>query len=80
MKTQLLTMSTFALLLFGQSAMALEHVNSENGYDSAFRNGWVETTSSTTNLDMMKASYRSQTATDESRYLDAFSIDYTSKN
>ena len=41
MKTQLLTISTVALLLIGQSAMAFEQVSNENGYDSAYRNGWV---------------------------------------
>ena len=59
MKAQLLTISTVALLLIGQSAMALEHINSENGYDPAFRNGWVDA-STASNLDMVKPSYQSQ--------------------
>jgi len=41
MKTLLLTLSTTALLLIGQSTMALEQINSENGYDPAARNGRV---------------------------------------
>jgi len=41
MKTLLLTISTTALLLIGSSAMALEQINTENGYDPMARNGRV---------------------------------------
>ena len=54
MKTQLLTISTVALLLIGQSAMAFEQINSENDYDSAYRNGWVSA-STAHNLDRVTA-------------------------
>ncbi len=32
------------IILTANTAMAFEQINSENGYDSAFRNGWVEQT------------------------------------
>jgi len=62
MKTQLLTISAVALLLIGQSASAFEQINSESGYDSAYRNGWVspETASK---LDLVTASNFSQPST-----------------
>ena len=44
MKTLLLTISTTALILAGQSAMALEQINTENGYDPMARNGRVSET------------------------------------
>ena len=58
MKTLLITISTTALLLIGQSAMALEQISSENGYDPAFKNGRV----SEANMVLPTASYRSDTA------------------
>jgi hypothetical protein len=30
------------IILTANTAMAFEQINNENGYDSAFRNGWVE--------------------------------------
>jgi len=30
------------IVLTANSAMAFEQINSENGYDAAFRNGWVD--------------------------------------
>ncbi len=30
------------IVLTANPAMAFEQINNENGYDSAFRNGWVE--------------------------------------
>ncbi len=78
MKTKLLAISAFAMLLAGQSAMAFEQVNAENGYDQAFQNGWVESTTSN-NLDVMKASYRSQISNDNSNFEDVLSIDYSSQ-
>ncbi len=78
MKTQLLAISAFAMLLAGQSAMAFEQVNAENGYDQALQNGWVESTTSN-NLDVMKASYRSQISNDNSNFEDVLSIDYSSQ-
>ena len=77
MKTQLLTISAFAILLAGHSAMAFEQTNSENGYDSAFRNGWVNS-ADTVNLDVMKASYRNQMSSEQSNFEDTLSIDYIS--
>ena len=59
MKAQLLTISTVALLFIGQSAMAFEQINNESGYDNAYRNGWVSP-STASNLNMVKASYVSQ--------------------
>lgn len=59
MKTLLLTISTTALLLIGQSAMALEQISSENGYDSAFKNGRVSEAS----MALPTASYRSDDST-----------------
>ena len=44
MKKQLSILTITALLTTGQSAMAFEQINSENGYDSAVRNGWVDQT------------------------------------
>lgn len=66
------------MLLAGQSAMAFEQINSENSYDPAFHNGWVES-DTTTNLDVMKASYRSQISDDNSSFKDVLSINYSSK-
>ena len=78
MKTQLLTISAFAMLLAGQSAMAFEQINAENGYDAAFQNGWVDSATSN-NLDVMKASYRSQISNDNSSFEDVLSLDYSSQ-
>jgi len=64
MKFLLLTIiSTTALLLIGQSVMALEQINSENGYDPAARNGRVssETTTTGTSLESIIASFRTNT-------------------
>jgi len=58
MKTQLLTISAISLLLLGQSAMAFEQINSENGYDAAFQNGWVDSSTKAQSLDIFKASYQ----------------------
>ncbi len=58
MKTQLLTISAISLLLLGQSAMAFEQVNSENGYDAAFQNGWVDSSTQAQSLDIFKPSYQ----------------------
>jgi len=63
MKTQLLTISTFAILLAAQSAMAFEQINPENGYEPALHNGWVVDASTDKGLDMLKASYVSQSST-----------------
>ena len=62
MKTQLLTISAVALLLIGQSASAFEQINSESGYDSAYRNGWVSPETAS-NLDRVSASHFSQSST-----------------
>ena len=59
MKTKLLTISAFALLLLGQSSMAFEVINAENGYDPAYQIGWVDDASQL-NLDMVKTSYISE--------------------
>ncbi len=64
MKTQLLTISTLALLFIGQSAMAFEQINNENGYDSAYRNGWVSA-STQSSLDAVSASYTNQPSSAE---------------
>ncbi len=58
MKNLLLTISTTALLLIGQSAMALEQINSENGYDSAFKNGRISET-----MELPTASFRNDDST-----------------
>ncbi len=62
MKTQLLTISAISLLLLGQSAMAFEQINSENGYDAAFQNGWVNSSTQAQNLDVFKASYQAKSS------------------
>ncbi|HIO96638.1 MAG TPA: hypothetical protein EYG71_01765 [Leucothrix sp.] len=61
MKTLLLTISATALLLLGQSAMAFEQINAENGYDSSFRNGWVNEPTAY-NLDLFKPAYTSRSS------------------
>ena len=60
MKTLLLTISTTALLLVGQSAMALEQISSENGYDTAARNGRISE-AATNQLDMVFAANKAST-------------------
>ena len=82
MKTQLLTISAISLLLLGQSAMAFEQINSENGYDAAFQNGWVSPeTVAADAMDLVKTSFRSNPEMmDNSRFEDATSIDYLSTN
>ncbi len=62
MKTQLLTMSAISLLLLGQSAMAFEQINSENGYDAAFHNGWVDSSTQAQSLDIFKPSYQAKSS------------------
>ena len=62
MKTQLLTISAISLLLLGQSAMAFEQINSENGYDAAFQNGWVDSSTQAQSLDIFKASYQAKSS------------------
>lgn len=118
MKTQLLTISTVALLLIAQSASAFEQISSENDYDPAYRNGWVSAesasqlnrvspapvrqastsfdqinsesgydpayrngwvsaeTASAINLDLMKASFRTDTVEMRGQFEDIFSIHY----
>jgi hypothetical protein len=62
MKTQLLTISAISLLLLGQSAMAFEQINSENGYDAAFQNGWVDSSTKSQSLELFKASYQAKSS------------------
>jgi len=62
MKTQLLTISAISLLLLGQSAMAFEQINTENGYDAAFQNGWVDSSTKAQSLDVFKASYQARSS------------------
>ena len=119
MKTQLLTVTAASLLILSQSASAFEQVNSENGYDSAYQNGWVSAetvsnlnrvsasvsrqsstgfeqinaengydaayrngwispeTASAINLDLMKASFRSDATDMRGQFEDALSINYS---
>ena len=58
MKHLLLTISATALLLVGQSTTAFEQINSENGYDAAFSNGWVSADTAS-KLDIVVPAYRS---------------------
>ncbi len=58
MKTRLLTISAISLLFLGQSAMAFEQVNSENDYDVAFQNGWIDSSTQAQSLDIFKPSYQ----------------------
>ena len=61
MKTQLLTITATALLILSQSASAFEQINSENAYDSAYKNGWISAETAS-NLDQVFASNRSQSS------------------
>ncbi len=62
MKKILLTISATALLFIGQSASAFEQINSENGYDTAFSNGWVSADTAS-KLDLVAPAYRSTPST-----------------
>jgi len=43
MKNLIIKSSLAVLIAFAaNTAMAFEQINSENGYDAAFRNGWVD--------------------------------------
>ncbi len=62
MKTLLLTLSATSLLLLGQSAMAFEQISSENGYDAAFQNGWVDSSTQAQSLDIFKPYYQAKSS------------------
>lgn len=78
MKKILLTISATTLLIIGQSATAFEQLNSENGYDPAFHNGWVSPESASANLDLVKPSYRSISTDAHGQFEDPYSINYIS--
>ena len=82
MKNTLLTISALTLLLAGQSAMAVEQTSSENGFDAAFNNGWIDQPSAQSGQGSMlsKVSFTRQDDTNATGHVDAFSIDYMSKN
>jgi hypothetical protein len=60
-----------------QSSNVFQQINNENDFEAAYSNGWVSPeTAAEANLDLMKASYRSDTVDMIGRFEDSLSINY----